>query len=455
MSNVSGSEMRVPIWQLIIFIVFILAAGVTAYIFWDESARLEEQLKSAKDSLEGSKKTLISVQKQLDDLYAAVGFSTTEQIKSALGQFEPKVLDKLIADKLDKRAKLIDAIGMNPSDVDAEGKSKFLKSTIDASLASGKLEDPKLQGKLVGNLIEQLIRRDKALADLKTARDEGEKAVGDVNAKIDAKKAEIIQKFTEMDGKIKDQRDKVVVARDKYRFEPRKWDVERADLEQKQAAEESISRKFARKLEMQKSLVSPIDGKIVAYDWQTRRGTLNLGARDMVKAGYEFDVFSLRPGPDRADKRVYHGKIKLVDVKPESSLFVVVPSQWDSKDHPIIVGDVCTSQLYDETRPKTFAIAGWFPKGGDFSREAIAGVITRNGGVVQPELALDTDFLVVGVITEEGLTAPSEAAKVEIADGLKAYEDAHRYFTQVLTVDKFLKYMNRSGSGVTPQAATR
>ena len=453
MSNVSSRGRGVSAAELVLFIVVILASGVTAYIFYTHIDDLDARIAKAATEVAQADKELTSSTKTRDDLYAAIGYGSLDQIKSTFAsspiKADPQTLEKLIGAKFAKRDEQIKSIGVDPQQVDEAAQSQFLQETINKAWQSGVVPDT-LKNTKVGDLVAQLIRLDKALASRADEIAKGETALNAADQKIAGKKAESAQKLAEMDQKAAQAWDDRVVEENKSRVEPPKWDTEGQTLEKSLGLEQSIKAKLDLKVKAQKDQTRPIDGKVVEFDWRSGRGTLDLGARDNVKPGYEFDVFSTRPGPDRADKRVYHARVRLLDVDTASSLFVRIPCRVDDVKKPVLVGDFVSSQVYDESHPKTFAIKGWFPTGADYSKAGIAGIITKDGGIVQKDLALDTDYLVVGVIDEKGLADLSVEAKAAIAEGAKAYEEARHTYVTVLTVEKFFRYMNRSGFLASP-----
>ncbi|HUW56608.1 MAG TPA: hypothetical protein VMZ92_08225 [Planctomycetota bacterium] len=453
MSNSPGGGRGVSTAQLVVFILLILAGGVAAYIYYTEADRLETRLKTERDTLKNDRVALENATKTRDELHEAIGYGSLGQIKDVFAtsqiKVQPETLEKLIEAKFAKRADQIKQIGVDPKQVDESGQSEFLEQVITRARQSGVVPDS-LKGTKVGTLSDHLIRRDKAVAAREQFVTDGEAAVADVDGKIAEKHAETKRKFTEMDDKGAQAWSERVVEHNKLRNDPVKWTAEGKVLESKLTLEQAINLKLDHKLKLQADMATPVDGMIVSYDWRTRRGTINLGARDNMKPGYTLDVYATRPGPDRADKRLYNGRLQVLNVYPTTSVFVAVPSTWDSEERPIMAGNYVCSQIYDKSHRKVFVLKGWFPRGGDYSKAALAGLIDRDGGIVEDELTLETDYLVVGIVDEKDLANPSEVAKTTVAEGAKAYEDALHWNVTVLTVEKFFKYLNRKGMETAP-----
>ena len=462
MSNVPGYRRGVPVWQLVALILVILASGIISYIFYDERVRRTTDLDGAKNELTRTLDGIKTRTAEVDEIYRTMGVTSQKQVDMLLGDFDPKNLEELVKKLLADRQALIGDAGvvLTAQVDDGQGNKtpKFLETYVDPAVLAGQVP-AELNGKKVGDLIHELIRHKKAMADREKYISEGQQAVNALNKQIVDKREETRTTLIEWTKKEVDawaQREK---SRDQLRFDPLKWGAERSVLAGHLGLEQVINDKLVKRLATQKNMATPIDGRVVAYDWRTRRGTLNRGARDKVKSGYEFDVYGLRPGPDRPDKRVHHGRIRLIDVYPESSLFVVIQM---NEDNPVGKNDYASSQLYDETRRKTFVIKGWFPPDGEFSKAAIAGMIERDGGIVKDDLALDTDYLILGqmggvTLKEPGVDVPKEPDAEElkelspeaqrlVREAYQAYLKARHEYVTVLTVDTFKRYMNRRGT---------
>ena len=451
MSNMFSGERSVPTILLIIFIVVILVCGISAYVLYTEQARLEKDLATAQESVKKAEGGLALQEQELNDLYKAMGFETIKQIEdmfnSSTATVTPNKLEPLLDALLAKRRELVKKIGVDPKAVDESGKSEFLESTLTAARRAGVVPDS-LKGTVVGDLVDQFIRLDKAKAQRADFLTQGEEAVKAVDTSVAAKKQETVDKFKELDGQAAKAWDDRVAEMNRLRVDKPTWDVERLVLAEKRDVEQAINRKLEDRLKLQKNAATPLDGVILSYDWREHRGTVDLGAESRVKAGYEFDVYTVRPGGDSAENRVYRGRIRLLNVGPKASLFTTILSQWDSEERPIMEGQRVCSQLFDNSQRKTFCLKGWFPEGGDHSRIALEGMIFRSGGVVQDELTLDTDFLVIGVASEDGLTNLSAQAKAAVAEGAKAYDEARHLYVTVLTVEKLFKYWDNAGMTV-------
>ncbi len=452
-----------PTALLIVFIILVLFFGVLSYVIYTNAASKEKDYEAKQLQIQSDSKKLEADLKSLREIYKAMGFNNAGEIDDLYANsFIPAdcALVKAPADcmtvnttakleafldmKFAKRDELIKKIGVEPlSPPDDQGHSPYLESTITAARKSGVVPD-NLKASTVGDLVDQFIRFDKATAARADFITQGEEAVKTADAAIVAKQVETKAKFGDLDGQADKAWQERGVEENKIRIDRPGWDAEIARLEADSRKEKARNEKFEARLKVQKDLGSPADGLILTYDWHTRRGTVNLGTANRVKPGYEFSIYTLLPGGDVAGNRVYRGKLKLLDVGAYSSLFSVVPSGWDSEDKPIMEGQHITSTIFDNVKRKNFCLKGWFREGSDHSKQALAGMIFRAGGNVQDELTLDTDYLIVGTIDEEGLTNLTPEAKAAIEDGKKAYDEARADFITVLTIDKLFKYLDNA-----------
>ncbi|HHN46731.1 MAG TPA: hypothetical protein ENN09_04745 [Planctomycetes bacterium] len=178
------------------------------------------------------------------------------------------------------------------------------------------------------------------------------------------------------------------------------------------------------------------DGEIITVGPpNTNYVAINLGWADLVRKGMRFDVFETRG----SDTRVRKGKIEITSVNARSSDCIVLPAKrrnplcpqcgWEAEKpdmrncaycalgdnndevqqldekvagiliaaqdpfHPIVRGDKISNPFYYKGRKVRFAFTGEPVKR---SRREIDLFIKEHGGILDPEITLQTDYLVVG-----------------------------------------------------------
>jgi len=413
-------------------------------------------------SLESNHKVLAKAEAELADFRKTLGFESTEQIQALFDRSSVRVtpprLEVLVVALQTEIQTVVDSIGTDPRDVDVEVandgtrtyRSKYIDDTLDAMYRANAVPAGKENTK-VGRLVAEKIRLRTALAAQETARIDGMREVETQVTRIVNKEIERKTQLGQWDTKLADARKVEIEKRDLLLTEPVKWAAEKEQITAKLAAEKATSQRLEQKRKVQVDPASPVDGRVVAYDWKLRRGTVNLGARDRVKVGYEFEIYVLRPGPEGPEKREFRGRLRLLNVGPETSLFTMIPSDWEDPSRPVMAGNLVRSKLYDRADRKVFVLKGWFPQGGDYSKAALAGLIFNRGGIVEDELTRQTDYLVLGAFEEKDVPEPSAEAKASLAEGKAAYDWVqHNGTANILSVQKLLKYLSRTGVDASP-----
>ena len=436
--------MRVSPIILVIFIVLAVFSLVFAYVFYSARTAQEQELVQARQDLTTQEGALQRQAKDLNDLLLAIGYNDP-QLKKIAGGAEGQAvtkLDDLLKQKLTERDDLVKQIGVAVTDVDTEGKSVYLDKTINAGLAAG-TTPAELSGTLVGQIIDALREAAKNRQEHQTVVNEGEGNLKQLNQSILTKEDEVRKTIRDWDEKIRAAWDARVATRDKLIADRKVWTAEEVDLNQKLALAQDIRAKVEAREATQKDMGTPADGKVIAYDWKNKVGSINLGSNDGVKAGYQFDVFRRYPGADTAERRTYMAKITLIDVKPDVSLFMQIPSDYDKAGVTMAEGDYVANRVLNEYQTKHYYIAGYFPRGSDYDRQSLAGLVKDSGGILQDRLTLDTNYVIVGVIDPGTMTDWSDEAKKDIEKAKADYDLARRYDIEVLSVDKFLSLINR------------
>jgi NAD-dependent DNA ligase len=135
------------------------------------------------------------------------------------------------------------------------------------------------------------------------------------------------------------------------------------------------------------------DGQIVASESANGFVVINRGHRQNLRNGTKFKIFNVRGG-----HIVFKGDVQVINVEEEISTARVI-SEYDSND-PLIVGDQLHNPVYDPDKTKHFAIRGDFMR---FSKEELAEFIKDSGGVVDPGITIQTDYLVAGGNSQKAL----------------------------------------------------
>jgi len=236
---------------------------------------------------------------------------------------------------------------------------------------------------------------------------------------------------------------------------------DRLDLKEAELAEAQQEMKLAKeqitKIEPgpdQEVLAYQPDGKIILVDNNAKVVHLNIGSNEHVYRGLTFTVY------DRGTSVRQDGKgkaeIKVFDIADTYSAARIIDSELTK---PVLLGDIVANLIWDSTRTNVFAIAGDFDIDGDGQTdydaiERIKALIEKWGGRVDPNISIDTDFLILGQIPmvggrptlEEQQQDPTALQKYEtLIQRLNQYntmqERAQALWIPILTYDKFLYFI--------------
>lgn len=196
------------------------------------------------------------------------------------------------------------------------------------------------------------------------------------------------------------------------------------------------------------------DGKIILVDNNAKVVHLNIGSNDHVYIGLTFTVYDRGTSvqPDGKGK----AEIKVFDIADTYSAARIIDSELTQ---PILVGDIVANLIWDSTRTNVFAIAGDFDLDGngqiDYdATEKITALIEKWGGKVDPNISINTDFLILGQIPmvggrptlEEQQQDPMALQKYEtLIQKVNQYntmqERAQALCIPILTYEKFLYFI--------------
>ena len=243
--------------------------------------------------------------------------------------------------------------------------------------------------------------------------------------------------------------------------ETKKTLEDRLDLKEAELAEARQEMKLAKeqiaKIEPgpeQDVLALQPDGKIILVDNNAKIVSLNIGSNEHVYRGLTFTVYDRGTSipPDGKGK----AEIEVFDIADTYSKARIIKSE---PTKPILLGDIVANLIWDSSRTNVFVIAGDFDINGDWQSdydaiERIKALIEKWGGKVDPNITIDTDFLVLGQIPavkerptlEEQQRDPTAMQKYEDSlQKLNQYnalqERAQNLWIPILTYDKFLYFI--------------
>lgn len=152
----------------------------------------------------------------------------------------------------------------------------------------------------------------------------------------------------------------------------------------------------------------------------------NLGAKDGVKPGMTFSVFS--PTGERGEDYRGKGSIEIATVLEETCECRVARA---TPGRPILEGDILVNVAYERGRKPKFVVIGQFDLNHDGETdfdgpERIVAIIREWGGQVVAEVDESTDFVVAGTAPTPPATRTGAPAGGNVVDEMRATRERER-----------------------------
>lgn len=176
-----------------------------------------------------------------------------------------------------------------------------------------------------------------------------------------------------------------------------------------------------------------IDGEVVEIDPVQNVVIIDLGRRQKVQIGQTFSVYSLAgdilPDPQTGVYAPGKGSIEVIQISQNSARARILRS---SAGNPIVRGDKIANPLYDPNKVYRMVVYGTFDINGDGIRSAlergdVENLINRWGGVVQQDIAGDTDFLVLGARPELPVAPSPDSPREVVLEYVRLRQEIERY----------------------------
>jgi hypothetical protein len=156
------------------------------------------------------------------------------------------------------------------------------------------------------------------------------------------------------------------------------------------------------------------DGKVVSVVSAEGMVYLDIGAKDRVTEGLQFSVYPYTGMPQSGKGK---GVVEVINVSPNVCEARIIQQ---TKDSPIIAGDLVANLVFDSLRSYNLLVEGNFDlnstgEATPVGNKAIKELIRRYGGNIVKDLSIETDFVVLG-------DAPVKPKKPEDADPQEAWD---------------------------------
>ncbi len=137
------------------------------------------------------------------------------------------------------------------------------------------------------------------------------------------------------------------------------------------------------------------DGKVVSLAPAEGMAYLDIGAKDRVTEGLQFSVYPYTGIPQSGKGK---GVVEVLNVSPNVCEARIIQQ---TKDSPIIAGDLVANLVFDSLRSYNLLVEGNFDlnstgEATPVGNKAIKELIRRYGGNLVKDLSIETDFVVLG-----------------------------------------------------------
>jgi len=262
-----------------------------------------------------------------------------------------------------------------------------------------------------------------------------------LQGELEAAKTEFKRQSEQLDANLKDEKGRLTAARDSAlaqskTFEEEKqkamdrliaerkaWYADRDKIQQQMSALSNNLKDMAEVVKKFRAVPTEtgIDGRIVSVAEQGGVAYADLGKKDGVLLGMPFSIFSPRDlGKTNPQPKAQCRIVKIMPDACELRIYEI------AKDSPVVTGDVLVNPVYDRERRLRFVLVGRMDIHGDGtdSTEQLKALIQEFGGRLDPQLTVQTDYLVVG----EEPTIPAAPAVGASPMERQGYEDARKRF---------------------------
>lgn len=401
----------VSVMWLIFMIVLLLGAGAYIYFVQSEIQKARTNEAKAQRAYQEMDDALLAARESHKSLSDLVGFFDAAGAKNN-------------SSKAAISSKIEELKGRYPNDV-ASGDTT-IEAVFERLIALADAEKT-AAAEAASNFSAETAKRTEAETAKGTLRTSFEDQLSSVNSELRDARDSASSAASQADTQISSLQDQLGDAATQIR-------EVRTDAENKLAQQEQAKTTLAgRNAELSQKLTllgtdedpMAVDGTIVDVGERTKLVYIDIGSRDLLRAGVKFDVYR----HDKGGALVRKGSIEVRDVDTDSAMGAIA-EELSALD-PIAPGDVLVNPAFNRDRSKVFALIGTFPVLG---RNFIESRLRAQGAEVESEVTAHCDFVILG------MKAPDEDAQ-ELAE-LPGYKTAQTLNIQMLpvrSIDHFLR----------------
>lgn len=403
---------QVSVVWVVVFVVLFLAAGLFGFSAQGKEKAAHEEAARYKAQAEADAKAKDEARAKFTELSKHVGWSDPA---SAAAVTDLSIMQK---DFDDFRTGFPD---MGPDVTTLAAALPAAKNAYAArvkEIETLKTTKASLEGEkksMEDGLREALAQKDTAIDNLQKQLADEQNTASQKQAELEGRVASLNTQTSTLDAQLRE-------SRGTSEKSTRAFEQERQAA---QTREKSILSKLAFMKEPEAA-----DGKVLQTSKDVALGWINIGSNDRVQRGMRFHIVSGKTG-----STTIKGMAEVTSVKPEMSevSFYEITDRFD----PIVAGDVIYNPLFDPTGERNAVLAGRFS--GQFNEAELKILLAKMNIKVQPALAFDTDYLIVGseMYVDESGQPLEEPLKPQ---DLAVYKNAEAKGVNIISINQLRTY---------------
>ena len=300
-----------------------------------------------------------------------------------------------------------------------------MKAAVEALTTRIKELDGQLQNKeklLAGKQSEIELMQAKIRTQVEASKNELDKVLANLKREQENFRAHITKDRTEYTALEEDRNDAIR----KHQAAEKAWERRKQKLAEQADGLRGQIKELATQLARFRIIVDviDIDGNVREVSEAKKTAYISLAKGDGIILGMTFAVYSPEEiGREAPKPKASVRVVRIMEHVSEARIFNVTGLT------PVMKGDIIANPVYDKERRFHFALVGMIDLDNDGRNdiEKVKVMISSFGGVADREIAVQTDFLIVG---EEPRMPIAVAAEEMTPQAKKAYEKARKAFIE-------------------------
>jgi hypothetical protein len=403
---------QVSVVWVVVFVVLFLAAGLFGFSAQGKEKAAHEEAARYKAQSEADIKAKDEARAKFNELSKRVGWSDPASAAAATDlTILQKDFDEFRTGFPDMGQDVTTLAAALPAAKNAYAARVKEIETLKTTKASLEGEKKSMED----GLREALAQKDTAIDNLQKQLADEQNTASQKQAELEGRVASLNTQTSTLDAQLRE-------SRGTSEKSTRAFEQERQAA---QTREKSILGKLAFMKEPEAA-----DGKVLQVSKDVALGWIDIGSNDRVQRGMRFHIVSGKTG-----STTIKGMAEVTQVKPEMAevSFYEITDRFD----PIVAGDVIYNPLFDPTGERNAVLAGRFS--GQFNEAELKILLAKMNIKVQPALAFDTDYLIVGseMYVDESGQPLEEPLKPQ---DLAVYKNAEAKGVNIISINQLRTY---------------